>query len=510
MMQILAREGYEIAERALSKIRKDNGWILRSANGMKSRSVVPSKRPFPKEEAFQVPEISADVVAKRNQESQRRRVESDERLKNRSRRVRTVGWAGMGPDPPMEPRFPSEMTISQSKGQLGLSQESYTFMRNEFHSMCEAQGLTKKTLAGTEKWQAIKNDLVGRCSFLQNAINVGGDNVTDEALKKRRVALDVICSDVTKRIRTSQNRVTIPDAKSAMGINPAQGSEIRKQFYQILLADHFTSKIEAGAQHWKELKEVLISSSPVLKEILVSDGSAAAEADLGKKTKALEVLCRDVMKRLRDDQTKKAKGLRARSHTSQLDGSALVTNGGQSPSAGLSSCDEQSVPEQTVHHGYSFVPEYGMMDSQNQENAPPSRIRISQRNHSEMEIDPILINLGSGEPAMSTYDPHPPVHANQPHPVALGTNAWFRLSDSSPQCLQPRIWLSAIPDPPTIDGIHAIALSHSAEFVHIVKIEAHTRYLNPVTIDKDDELDVFMKNVNHETPTFVFHFAPTM
>lgn len=514
-MQILAREGYELTDRALSKIRKDNEWTLRSTNGMKPRSVAPSKRPFPKEEAFQVPEISPEVVAKRNLHFQKLQADSDERLKNRTRRVRTMGWAGMGPDPPMEPRFPSEMTISQSKEQLGLSKEGYTFMRNEFQTMCEVEGLTKKTLAGTEKWQAIKQDLVRRCNFLQNVLDVDGGDLADgvdEGLKKRRMALDIICSDVTKKIRTSRSRVTIPDAKSAMGINPAQGSELRKQFYQILLADHFTSKIEAGPQHWNELKEKLITRSTILQEILVSDGSAAAESELNKKKRALEVLCRDVMKRLRDDQTKKAKGLRANSRTSQSDDGALVTDGGPSPDHDLSLSHEPSFPEQLINDGYPFESEYdGTVKSPSQENAPPSTIRNSPPNYRDMDIDPTLINMRpDGEPAMSTYEPHHPIHANDSHPEALGINAWFRLSDTSPPRLQPRIWLSAIPTSRTIDGIHAIALSQYASLgVQIVKIEAHTRYLNSMTIDRDDELAVFLQNANRETPTFVFHFAPT-
>ena len=519
MRQILAQEGYELTDRSLSKIRKDNGWTLRSTNGMKPRSVAPSKRPLPKEEAFKVPEISPEVVAKRNLHFQKLLADSDVRLKNRTRRVRTMGWAGMGPDPPMEPRFPSEMTISQSKEQLGLSKESYTFLRNEFQTMCEVGGLTKKTLAGTEKWQAIKHDLIGRCSFLHNVLSVGSGAVADESLKKRRMALDIICSDVTKKIRTSRNRVTIPDAKSAMGINPAQGSEIRKQFYQILLADHFTSKIEAGPQHWNELKEHLVTGSAILPGILVSDGSAAAEAELNKKKKALEVLCRDVMKRLRDDQTKKAKGPRTNSRTSQSDDSVVVTNGGPSPDNHVALSNEPSLEseqpfsEQLIDHEYPFESEYGTVKSQSPEDAPPpSTIRISQSNYSEMEIDPTLINMGAdGGQAISTYDPHRPIHANESHPVARGINAWFRISDTSPERLQPRIWLSAIPDPPTIDGIHAITLSHNANLgVQIVKIEAQTRYLKSMTIDRDDELAVFLQNANSETPTFVFHFARTI
>lgn len=515
-MQILTQEGYELTDRALSKIRKENEWTLRSTNGMKPQTVAPAEGPLAKEEAFQVLGFSAEVVEKRKLHLEKLQADSDERLKNKTRRVRTVGWAGLGPDPPMEPRYPSELTITQCKEQLRLSQESYISMRNEFQTISQTNGLTKKTLAGTEKWQAIKQGLVERCSFLQEALSADGGHVVDEGLKKRRMALDIICSDVLKRIRTSSNRVTIPDAKTAIGINPAQGSEIRKQFYQILLADHFTSKMEAGPEHWNKLKERLITESTILQEILVSDGSDAAKAKQDQKKKALEVLCRDVMKRLRDDQTKFTNGLRANSGTSHSDESALVTNGRRSPDDQLSSSnepalgDEQSFPGPLLDHDeYPYTTEYGTAESPSQGNPSP---RISHQNYNDMEIDPTLIRMGpDGEQAMSTYHPHHSIHASPPHPAGLTINAWFRVSDTSPQRLESRLWLNALPNPPTIDGIHAIAFSRYATMgVQVVKIEAHTKYLNSMTIDRDDELAVFLENAQGETPTFVFHFAPTM
>lgn len=511
IMQILQREGYALTERALSKIRKDNGWTLRSTNGMKPQSCTPRKRSNEDDEAFEVPDLAPEVVAKRKVRNAILQAESDERLRNRTRRVRIQGYAGMGPDPPMEPRFPSEMTISQSKEQLGLTKETYILMRNEFQAICERQGITKKTLAGAERWQNSKDELAKRFPFLQTTLNVAsGVDGGEEVLKKRRMALDIICGDVTKKIRTSRSRVTIPDAKSAMGINPAQGSMIRKQFYQILLADHFTSKIEAGPEHWNDLKRNLIANSAVLQEILVSDGSVDGERELNSKRKALEVLCRDVMKRLRDDQTKKAKNLKAVSSHSQSENNmdAHVANYSDSKLSSnneLSLGNEQSfIDPITSSNGYHPRNGFDSIASQDPPTAPTPSTMLAQAYSDHpygIEIDPSLLRYTGGHPALTYHS----------QPVPASSTAWFRVSNTSPERLQPRIWMSAVPNPPTLHAIHSLALSQFANAgVQIVKIEAFTRNMNSVTIDHDDELEVFLQSAQGETPKFMFHFAPTM
>jgi hypothetical protein len=63
--------------------------------------------------------------------------------------------------------------------------------------------------------------------------------------------------------------------------------------------DHFTSKLETGPEHWAEPKPQWIDETPLLKELLADGGNDPQHAH---KLKALEVLCRDVMKRLRDAQ----------------------------------------------------------------------------------------------------------------------------------------------------------------------------------------------------------------
>ena len=69
--------------------------------------------------------------------------------------------------------------------------------------------------------------------------------------------MDVICTDVTKRMRTMQLKMTIAEAKTILGSNPEESRTIRQEFVNVLKEDHFTSKTEAGQEHWEELKELL-------------------------------------------------------------------------------------------------------------------------------------------------------------------------------------------------------------------------------------------------------------
>jgi hypothetical protein len=85
-------------------------------------------------------------------------------------------------------------------------------------------------------------------------------------------------------------------------LKPEESRQLRNAFYQVLKADHFTSKLEAGEDHWKELKAQWINGSELLQNLLAPGD---ADPQHQEKVKAMEVLCRDVMKRLRDDQTKR-------------------------------------------------------------------------------------------------------------------------------------------------------------------------------------------------------------
>ncbi|KAJ5681520.1 uncharacterized protein N7477_001460 [Penicillium maclennaniae] len=330
MLRLLNDEGFEIKERELMRVRAKNRWLLRVPNGMKTEShagagaqqpedeglLALQQEVYKQDEGFDAvdtlppesdlsaapegptsPALSPEVMAKRKERLDHLKSESAERWASRKRRRRTRGWAGLPADPPGPPRFPSETTIDESKQYLNLDNNLYRQLRDHFQKICEEAGFIKKTIAGPERWQAAKDKLIHESPHLQQVFNSEPNQRDAKAL-----ALDVVCMDVTKRMRTLERRMTIAEAKNVLGVNPEESRQIRNAFYGTLKADHFTSKLEAGDEHWQELKAQWIRNSSLLQRILEP---GVADPEHTNRLKALEVLCRDVMKRLRDDQTKR-------------------------------------------------------------------------------------------------------------------------------------------------------------------------------------------------------------
>lgn len=326
MLRILNEEGFQIKERELMRVRAKNRWLLRVPNGVKAQQAALSSAQLPEDDGLlalqqevykspesynepetlqaepaispdQSPGLSPEVVAKRKERLDRLKAESAERWAARKRRRRTRGWAGLPADPPGPPRFPSETTIDESKRYLDLDNVGYRQIRDRFQNICEKAGFIKKTIAGPEKWQEAKNTLIQESEHLQRVFWEDPNQ-----LEAKSLALDVVCTDVTKRMRTLERRMTIAEAKNALGVNPEESRHIRNAFYNTLKNDHFTSKLEAGDEHWSELKEQWVRESELLQRILAP---GPADPEHATKLRAMEVLCRDVMKRLRDDQTKR-------------------------------------------------------------------------------------------------------------------------------------------------------------------------------------------------------------
>src|SRR2546421_1195932 len=286
MLKTLTEEGFNIKERELMRVRAKNRWLLRVPNGMKSHGVTEAVLPAfadpltaaedgelgasggdnDDDQDFHTPQpdapsasLSSEVLRKRKERYEKLQAESDERWAAKKRRRRTRGWAGLPADPPGPPRFPSETTIDESKTYLSLDSNGYRQLRDDFQKICEEAGVIKKTLAGAEKWQAVKDRLIQESPHLQQVFWTDNTN-----LETKNLALDVICTDVTKRMRTMERRMTIAEAKNILGVNPEESRHIRNAFYCTLKADHFTSKIESGDEHWKELKEHWIKGSQLL------------------------------------------------------------------------------------------------------------------------------------------------------------------------------------------------------------------------------------------------------
>ncbi|KAA8643719.1 hypothetical protein EYZ11_006333 [Aspergillus tanneri] len=510
MLQILNEEGFEIKERELMRVRAKNRWLLRVPNGMKSQSLqttvhmpedegllalhdevykdaspfndgepIPADPPISHSPSPNLsPGLSSEVLLKRKERLDRLKAESAERWASRKRRRRTRGWAGLPADPPGPPRFPSETTIDESKKYLRLDSTIYRQIRDQFQKICEEAGFIKKTVAGPERWQVAKNKLIQGSQHLQQVFWDDPNQLDTKAL-----ALDVVCTDVTKRMRTLERRMTIAEAKNALGINPEESRQIRNAFYNTLKADHFTSKLEAGDEHWNELKDQWIQNSELLQRIL-----APGPADPGHitKLKALEVLCRDVMKRLRDDQTKRDSSRKqsvSRSHTQNSDAG----------SARMGSAFDSGIP-----NGISTLA------SQALASAP-----VASSDLGDMQIDPSLLQAAN-DPTFAATDQHESGNAfgyvdTMLDSAVLDIPVSLRINPQSPLHRDSKAWNEKLATRSTAELRQLVSTKYPECIVTRIEGLDTDETGNDILfiIDKDHELDSYLTQVQDRKATFL-------
>ncbi|KAJ5810534.1 uncharacterized protein N7503_002752 [Penicillium pulvis] len=521
MLRILNDEGFVIKERELMRVRAKNRWLLRVPNGMKSQahnptlhetqpedegllalqqevykqdSILDGAEPPPAEasallEEFSTsPSLSPEIIAKRKARLDRLKSESAERWASRKRRRRTRGWAGLPADPPGPPRFPSETTIDESKQYLSLDNVMYRQLRDRFQRICEEAGFIKKTIAGPEKWQAAKDKLIQETPHLQQVFNTEPNERDAKVL-----ALDVVCTDVTKRMRTLERRMTIAEAKNALGVNPEESRQIRNAFYDTLKMDHFTSKLEAGDEHWKELKAQWIRETPLLQRILEP---GEADPHHTTKLKAMEVLCRDVMKRLRDDQTKRDPARKRSRAASRAESQQNTTRSSATP--------VNNILENEISNGISTLA------SQALASAPITASEIG-----DMQIDPSLLQAANDP---STYSSNAQHEAGTPfeymdpilHSSLLNTDVILQIR---PQNNLPanstRTWPEKLTDRSIEEIRQLVANRYPYSIVSKIEGVGKDEHGNDTyfAIDQDHELDAYLTHVHERKPLLVLTLA---
>ncbi|KAL5439747.1 hypothetical protein PMIN07_011440 [Paraphaeosphaeria minitans] len=450
MLDVLQGEGFQISDRELVRLRSRFGWFLRENRGRKKRQESKGMRSVGNES---IDQLAAAILAgdgeeasdedlsegkerenegsppptrpgdtqppssesldpaealRRQLRQQQLQAESDEKWRARKRRRRTRGWAGLPADAPGEPpRFPSETTLDESKAYLGLDNSLYAQIRDEFQAICRSESIFKKTVAGPEKWAELLQRLVGESTHLTNIFQEQADTLQQvDALWKPRndktLSLDVICQDVTKRLRHLETRMTLPEAKNALNLNPAQTREVKHAFNQILEEDRITSKFEAGGERWHELKQRWVDGSEPLNTAITSHGGG--ETELAQRLRAIEVLARDVMKRLRAKITRVEKELAGEA--------SKAAHRGPGPGPAPPSAPVQSKSIRSTAAGNSSLRQPAHIGSQ------PSGHRLGHTAAPQIELDADLqIDPSLLLAASDAILPYPPTlhHPNQTH-----------------------------------------------------------------------------------------------
>ncbi|KAL2260399.1 hypothetical protein VTK26DRAFT_5591 [Humicola hyalothermophila] len=241
-------------------------------------------------------QVQQEALAMRMAQKEHRKrllaIENQEKWLSKKRRRHTKPYAGLPADPPAPPRFPSETTLTEAKQILQLDKVAYQTVRKKFYDICVNANVYKKTLVGPERWEALKNQLVRESMHLRAVMWDPAD------MEQKKLAIEIIACDVTKRIRVETNGLSLAEAKLILGLNPDQGREVRAHLYRILAEEGFTSKYEDGPEFFEALKQRWIAESPILSAIVASGD---ADPDYQSKMRAVKHLCRDATRRYRDD-----------------------------------------------------------------------------------------------------------------------------------------------------------------------------------------------------------------
>lgn len=421
MLSMLNEEGFAIKERELMKLRGQNRWLLHTANGdglsvlaielhqgpgerLKGKK---SKQPIPAEQN-DVSQHGDHRAGKQSEHLQKRPADDQERWPARKRRRHTQA------DAETPPRFPSETTLDESKVVLGLDNNLYRKIRDQFQRICDEENVIKKTVAGPDKWQQVKDRLIRENAHLQQVLQTDSSDPTEQKL----LSLDLVCMDVTKRMRIMQNRVTIADAKHVLRLNPEESRQIRATFFAKLKEETFVNKTDLGQERWNQLKAAWISETPMLQRVLRPELPNYQE-----RVKAVELLCRDVMKRLRDDQAR-----REPQRQKQSKGS------GPGPAPPRLAATK--------------VPRAAARSSTTSTRSRTTGLPTSELFSGDLQIDPSLL-LAASDALPHTLQPddaeetiRPPSAAASYQSASIGV--WLRLHPHSPLQADPKLWLGTL------------------------------------------------------------------
>ena len=450
----------------------------------------------------QLPPLSPDEAARRAQRLVDLQIQSDQKLQTGKRRRRIRGLGPIGPDAPgMAPRYSSETSIDECKAFLRLTNDVYIQIRNQYESICREMGIIKMSLCAEGQWQASKDRLVRENMHLSSVLHPPQADID-----KRLNALNVICMDVTKRMRDTEKSMTIADANNILGLNPIQSKDVRRLFYEILEDDRFTTVFESGKERYDMLQQRWHEKSDFLSQVM-------AEND-PRKVKAVIVLTKDARKRYCDDQIKRDPNVRvwqSQKHYGPGPGPAPNTIRKKKPGdANIQSGNAPAFSPSSTRRGASAL--FPLGPSWEGIEMPRGRLTTMYDLAPDIsfDLDPLLTRTTHGPPwpppmSGSTDIAVVPAPASRRAPQTASVPAYFRLASNS-QLVghHPRMWLGKLAGA-SMDELRKAATS-KAGAARVAKINGVVRNENGSEdswlIESDDELEVYLGEAG-EKATFV-------
>lgn len=485
MLRVLGEEGFEVRERELVKLRGRLGLLLRDprgdGRGVGERAEV---------EGGGMDGGTGDGLEVKTDDGSNEVPEDQPEMPKtrtpRRRRRRTRTWAGNPPDPPGPPRFPSETTLDEARLILALDAPAYRALRTTFQRICEESSLVKKTLAGPERWEAAKARLAAEVPL------------PDARGERGRLALDIICTDVTKRMRDGDRRMSLADAKRVLGVNPDEARGLRAGFHAVLArqAVPVRCKSTAGAR-WRVLMGEWVAAGAA-GWLRGEEGSE----EYRERWRALDVLATDVMKRVRDERVRRGKRGGSGDKVRSVGGDTQ----GVSPGV-LVSPAETSVqsPTDSVEDRGPVMSDYGHVLPMPMDLVPNEPIHVSP-----LPLDPIpspLLLDGPPDvplPRLNTTllpePPYSPYCLPYPQPALA---IYLRPHPSSTYPAGPQLWVATLASR-SLRELRAAAAGRFAGAV-CVAVEGVLRGEGgecALGIGGDEELGAYIAHLEGGTPTF--------
>ncbi|VUC37737.1 unnamed protein product, partial [Clonostachys rosea] len=292
ILEIVVKEGgWKIDSRDLKQIRAQHKLSLRIPRPLVAtgdKSSTPAKERPPSGQT--TPVQPAAAVLAEDQFETALQPESQSERRGRARHSQKSDGSSS--------RFPSEMTIEEARLLLSLDDAQYRQLASQFRDSCEQNGILKKTSVSSELWETLKTQLVSDIPQLQRALVRFPDN-----LEMKTLALEIICSNVTKRMRVATNRIGLPEAKNILGLNPNEARHMREALCEVLRDANCSSKSDITAAEWKQLKKQWGEKCEAVQRAI---NLSPDHADYSKTCRAIELLAKNVIARIQ--QTQKQKG----------------------------------------------------------------------------------------------------------------------------------------------------------------------------------------------------------
>ncbi|TLD13488.1 uncharacterized protein PgNI_04361 [Pyricularia grisea] len=506
MLCTLHDEGYDVSARQLLRIRAHHRWLLRVPKIEDAVDSIDALIPrvrlgdsFTANDLQTAPGIQLNCQSSDSQKA----APSLSSPTRKRRRQADEDCSGV-----VTSRFPSETTLTESKELLNLDTDTYKYVRTCFQQICDKAGLESKSSAGQQAWDEAKAMLVRQVPYLQSVMSM-------EVGRIHQLALDVICTDVTKRMRShnataatgAARKLTLAGVRNMLGVNPDEAREMRDALQNLLSGrDNIPS---VGDEEWDELKQQWQRICPVLRRILED------EEQREPKAKAIDILARDVFKRYRDHHAKVRDNQAAIGQEQEHEQPQLHLDA--QPPPPLAPSDDDAVVDNHVWD-ISIYGNNGLMDDTIVSNMSLQGMHglgmpsLSHNAHIPPLDDPLLLAASTQSFLDQQYMNQIYTHQNQHHhsPIAI----YLQPHHASTVMVDSSLWIATLMSP-TLDDVRSVAVEKYPGaiclFVEGVVKDSRNELSGvsglspvPLSIGSDQELVAYLQHVQDLgiAPTF--------